>query len=163
MRMVVLVLGSILVGCGPASVSGEVAGTPIESSDAIFHEGTFLVDSVEIRIGGPTSDMCADIAAGRATKGGTALTLSITKDAVGVGTHTVGTSGGLTVASAEKLDTACSDVLKKFASSGTITITTKETTRIQGSFDLLFDSDHLTGSFDARACADTTVDVKTCN
>jgi hypothetical protein len=168
MRAIGLGLLAIVIGCGPASVSGEVAGTAIDSSDAIFDSGSFLGnDLLSVVVGGPSSDLCVDMAAGVAHASESFLSLTISKGTIGLGAHAIGSSigseGVVSVsAGASKLDTACGDILKQSAKSGTITLTEKTATRVQGSFDLLFGTDHVTGSFDARACAKTGLDLKTC-
>lgn len=48
------------------------------------------------------------------------------------------------------------------ATSGTIMVDTMEADRITGRFDLLFGADHLTGTFVAPTCADTTEAFSTC-
>jgi hypothetical protein len=73
--------------------------------------------------------------------------------AVGPGTYEVGSTEHGVEASLEMTDASCNIIGGGQSTTGTVTITTSTADRIEGSFDLTFDSgDHLTGTFAAPVC-----------
>lgn len=165
MRRFALSLAALFAcGCGPASVTGTVGGNPIDSQDAVAELSTGIVDTLHVVIGGSSSDLCQDLSQGVLHQGQSLLQLDIVVGQIADSSYAIGVgSNGIVSAEASKLDTACGDILKRGASGGTITLTKIAGSDIEGSFDLTFDGgDHLTGSFQAPLCANTAVDLKTC-
>lgn len=160
LRTLPLVL--VLAACGPASVSGSIAGQSVDSSDAI---GSLSLGNrvMSVVIGGNTSDLCADLAGKIARKDAGYLTLDIAQlDPIQPGTYVVGGGNAIVGADSSHNDTGCGKILQKSASSGTITIDKLDGPTINGSFMLQFGADKVDGSFQAKLCSTTSLDTKTC-
>ncbi len=165
-RFAWLFVALLVGGCGPASVDGTVNGDSMDSSDAVaeLNQGS-LVDTLHVVIGGSTSDLCQDLSQGILHQGSTMLQLSIVAGTVQAQSYGIGTNisaATMVGATASKFDSACGDVLNASATGGTITLTKVGGSDVEGSFDLVFKSGHLTGTFTASLCANTAVDLKSC-
>lgn len=154
---------ALLAACGPASVSGTVAGESIDSSDAIAEKTSVPVvgDSLHVVIGGDTSDLCADFSQGILRKSSSRLEFTLLKLGKSLAPGAYPIKDGA-IAAATKLDSACGDVLTRVASGGTVTITSIEAATIEGTFDLTFDADHVEGSFSAALCSNSSTRLQSC-
>jgi hypothetical protein len=153
-------------GCGGNSVSGAVGGTRLSARDSLSYGGQSGLVSVRIA---SYADVCAETSDGGRPPGAVFLDLNVS-DSNGVQSksYSIGVSTGVS-ASAEfrALDAQCNNLEDVMATSGSISMgSAGGSSSASGSFDLLFGSDHLTGSFDAPACAGVSDNgpppVKTC-
>jgi hypothetical protein len=75
---------------------------------------------------------------------------------VATGTYTIVPQGGYgATASYTTEDDDCNTTLSETATGGTVTLTTASSSSVAGTFDLTFDTDHVTGSFSAPVCSYT--------
>lgn len=70
--------------------------------------------------------------------------------------------GSEATVTAERVDSACGNVFRATASSGTVTLTGISTSGYEGTFQIQFGGDSLEGAFLAAPCASATVDLKSC-
>jgi hypothetical protein len=155
------------LACGPADVSGTVGGQSIDSSDAIASKSSIPIvggEIVTLAIGGDSSDLCADFAAGVVRKESSRLDIAVTQlgSPLQLGAYQVGKLGTGAMVRAVKLDSGCGQLLDKVASDGSVTITAIDTDGYEGTFLVSFDGEQLSGSFAARLCARASVDKTTC-
>lgn len=160
-------LAPIAVACSPADVTGTVGGQSIDSSDAIAAKSSIPLvggEIVTLAIGGDSSDLCADFAAGRVRKESSRLEIAVTQigSPLQLGAYQINKLGTGAVVRALKLDSGCGTLLNKVASGGTVTITGIDTDGYEGTFQVSFDGDQLAGSFAARLCARASVDTTVC-
>jgi hypothetical protein len=88
------------------------------------------------------------------------LSLTIFADPVAAGSFTVVDADQMTPASGQaeadfnSVDATCSQHgVSATAKSGTVVVTQATSSTVSGTFDLLFGTDHLTGSFDSTVCS----------
>ena len=134
---------------GNASVSGALNGSTLDAKDAIEvfdpTKGTFTF---------LITDYASACAVGNATHpGSNVVAITYDKTMLGSGTYDVAQTQGL-AASFSSYNSACKASTTMAAASGTITFKL-DTCGGEGSFDLTFGADHLTGSFTASVCAAT--------
>jgi hypothetical protein len=159
-------------GMAPATVNGTVNGLTLTAEDAIYaNEPIVGTTSTETTIAIANASMtCADGAAGKIPRNLKSVLLFLATSADGgitaitaPGTYPI---GGINLASFLVFDATCQPVTASSAqaTSGTVTITALSTQAISGTFDLMFGSDHLTGSFNAANCpnAGTSTANPTC-
>jgi hypothetical protein len=161
--LLVPIAALVFAACGPASVSGTLAGRTLDDTDAVGHLDTIAgIDTLGIVIGATQKDICTDLTSGTGVNDGSYLQLQIAADTVKKGTYGLGLADGLVFAKAKRLNGSCSDVLGRTASGGSITLDEVTGDRVRGSFTLAFDGDKLEGTFNVRLCATTSLDFKIC-
>ncbi|MFM2153522.1 MAG: hypothetical protein RL199_1957 [Pseudomonadota bacterium] len=159
-----LVASATALACGPASVDGTVAGVSIDDSDTIASRGSLLgVDVLHVVVGGDTTALCTDFAAGALHAKASLLELSVLARGLGARTYAVGATGDIVGAKVTKLDAACGRAMTKEATSGSVTLTKVDGETVEGRFTLRFDRDTLEGDFAAPLCATSELpDGKSC-
>jgi hypothetical protein len=164
LRPALFASAALLAACGPASIDGTVAGVAVDDSDAIATRGGLLgVDVLHVVIGGDTSALCTDFAAGTLRSKASLLELSVLARGLGARTYAVGASGDIVGAKVTKLDAACGAAMTKDATSGSVTLTKVDGEGVEGRFTLTFDRDRLEGDFAAPLCAQSELpDGKSC-
>jgi hypothetical protein len=163
-RCVSVAFAVLLAACGPASVEGSVAGVEVDDSDAIATRGSLLgLDVLHVVIGGDTSNLCADFAAGALQAKTSLLELSVLARGLAARGYAVGASGDIVAANVTSFDAACGVSMRKAATTGRVTLTKVDGAAVEGSFTLRFDGDTLEGEFAAPLCAKSELpDGKTC-
>ena len=174
-QLLALVLGSTLVACAPAGVSGTVSGNALNAKDAVFG----VQDEQLYLFIGEHDALCSAVASNAHFANASALALAL-KSQDGSGNPMPIVPGKYAVVTPDNFDAAataafarflrtgpdCADVLsddQSYAISGSVTIDSVENGKdARGSFDIKVgtQADELTGSFDAGYCeALTTYDV----
>jgi hypothetical protein len=163
-----LALALLLSACGPASVSGNVAGNSFDDDNVVGRLSQVAgLRQVDVVIGGKGSeDLCRDLTRGDLRQGSTYLTITLSRRGDPLpGDYPVGgipfLDERVANAFASRLDSACGDVLRKAATGGTVTLT-EAGADLRGTFDLLFGEDRLTGSFRAPLCSATSLTLDRC-
>ena len=120
-----------------AANTGPVAGVVISSGTRAACSGGAAEDPYGLQ--GTTSLLI------EAIKGGNAIT---------TGTYTVGATDPVPKVFASTVinDSSCNDTGVESATSGTMTITALTATRLTGSYNLVFGSDTISGTFDIALC-----------
>ena len=158
-----------LVAC-KASVDGTIDDRPIPAPDAIAKTASTLIGATwTVVVGGGSGQLCKDLDKGIGRSQSGLLTLNLLRlafggsEAIGKGSYPIGTTGGVTAtAGVQFLDAACGVSLSKSADSGTITVDSVDANGSSGSFNLLFGSDRITGSFNAALCGADSLSVSSC-
>jgi len=166
----VLTAAVVVLGACKASINGTIEDRPIPAPDAIAKASSTLIGAnLEVVIGGGSGELCKDLDDGVGHSNAGLLTLNLLRfefggsDAIGKGDYIIGTNNGVTAtAGARFLDAACGVTLSKGADSGTITVSDVDANGASGSFNLLFGSDRLTGSFNALMCGVTGLNLQSC-
>ncbi len=149
-----------VVACssGPTSnaVTGTVAGTSLSAQDAVFSNTTAGTGTVV----GVTSfgGACTDLANDQLPKSSVVLSLQLAQGTGSVtnpGTFSfLGTQGATAAFAAEwtSYDSTCTPT-NSMATGGTVTVDSVSSSQLTGTFDIKFNTDHVTGSFVASTCA----------
>jgi hypothetical protein len=164
---VCLLVGAMAaIGCGgPAnSVSGAVAGTSLIGREATLYEGQYInasgatdgwFDGVYID---DEMALCPTLQALRAPGNWTLLNLAIPKDdrasVTQVRTYKIGRFPIAHEVSAwfGRTDSQCMTQLRLEADAGTVTVENATADVVEGSLDVLFGADRITGHFRAVRC-----------
>jgi hypothetical protein len=133
---------------GAARVDGTVARTGLLARSAIAHGALGL--GIQLKISDKLNTCSADH-----ELGATELLLTFAGSTIVAGTYDAGVvQGGQVEANFRLLNSLCSESLLRNSTGGTVTITSVSGTTLAGSFDLLFDVDHIGGEFSAYLCPD---------
>lgn len=148
--------GAVVADAGPSganAVHGSVAGVSLAAASALAIDYSTSTGAPRIAIAISTHANLCSLAGSPAN----ATTLDLDVDAagqpsLGPGTYAIATP--LVSATIVRADATCQQTLSDaHAGSGTITITTIDSTHVAGSFSLKFPSGSLDGTFDAPFCA----------
>lgn len=162
-RSIVFVCLTALVGCGSGnSVTGTVQGNSLAAQDALSFQASesfggvteFLVGALIVNISSACSTATNDQATNKTPPNLTGLSLAVANTAaIAPGTYNI-TSSSVPAASAgfTKTDATCNNTVNASATAGTITISAIDSSHAQGTFNLTFGSDTLTGNFNAPNC-----------
>jgi len=160
----------LLAGCGSAgSVSGTVSGNALSAKDGFGNSAAVEGGRTVTILLGDQSGLCDAARSNKEPKGLTFLLISLSDATVNGTSVTLSTpsAGDYNVASAQnamqgknavasfsKSDASCRGT-SLFANSGTVTVKSIDATtgKASGTFDLTFQSDHLTGSFEVDGCS----------
>jgi hypothetical protein len=176
-RWGVVVLVVALVACGgsvapdtgspPASatVSGTIAGTPIQASNAVTIDEVTTTRGMTVtsRAISVTSNANACSCAPPSHLQSIVLVVGTLGTTIATGTYALPSAEAWYYTQDPSMKPCCSTLVH--ASSGSITLTQVTPTVTVGSFDLLFPAgDHLTGTFTAPLCpsASQAADAATC-
>jgi hypothetical protein len=153
----VLAAVAVAIGCGAsagsASVNGMVGGVSFQPHDAVVHPVQPSATAIDIV---SAANICDDFTQHGYPKNTTAITLYIKPIPAAPGTFT--TESGALQATWEVVDATCASTSFNQATTGTVALTSVTDSSIQGTFDLTFDTDHVSGNFDAVLC-DPSIDA----
>jgi hypothetical protein len=152
--------GTVAGGGGSTSVVGTIGGVSVSTKDTVAiiePSGSNVLAGVAIT---NIPDTCGVLqreflAGGPEPANTEALSLSVTfaGTAVPAGTYAIGDQQAAQVSAIHSTtDSNCMSRASTVASSGSITYAVVSATTIQGSFDLVFGSEHVTGRFAAPVC-----------
>ena len=138
----------ICVVQGSASVSGAVAGASLAAKDAIE-----IFDATRAKFTFRITDYADACTMGSGVHAGsTVVEIAYDANALHSGTYDLASTDGLTAAFT-RYDASCKAASTAPAASGTVTFARLDNCGGEGSFDLVFGSDHVTASFVASVCA----------
>jgi hypothetical protein len=138
--------GSTCTDAGTASVSGTLLGNAFAARDAVaFPTGA----SSGFIIVTDFSGACTYVGTTDAKASSNVISFDFAKTAIAAGTFDT-TSVEVQYA---QFDAKCSSPQGESASSGSVTISSADSKTVTGTFDLVFSSDHVTGSFTAPLLA----------
>ena len=152
--LVVATLGACS-GAGAATVQGTVSGTGLSPADAIFYAVSGGTAIAVVNVG----SVCGFLSQREQPKNLTSLSFYITPAVVSTATYDV-TQTTTIQATWSITDATCTRTTNVAATAGTVTLTGVATDTISGTFDLMFDQDHVSGSFTAKPC-NPSVDAST--
>ena len=150
-----LCLAVLSCGCssgGNGSIQGTVGGATFSPADAVFYPLPPTTTAIAIV---STSGVCDYFSKHEHVKNEFALAIYFEQTAATVGTFDVSQ-----LAVAWDVSDATCNIASQAATSGTVKLTSVTAQSIDGTFDLFFDQDHITGSFHASHC-DPQVDAST--
>jgi hypothetical protein len=124
---------------GNASISGSFQGNSFVPQDAVSYSGNVAIVDFP--------NLCA-YGLADAKSGAKYLYLNFTSGTFPLGTTSIGPD-----LSAQLIanDATCNSVAEGGAS-GTVNVSSVDASGVAGTFDIVFEPDHLTGSFDAPTC-----------
>jgi hypothetical protein len=132
---------------GTASLTGTLLGDTFVPKDAVFYRFGTSSDIVMTDF----ADTCAIAGSSNLKANSNVLLLHILQGTLQTGTLPIGSS---TVdAQFANFDSTCNSPKGESAGGGSVTITAVDGCGVTGTFDLTLNSDHVTGSFRAAACA----------
>jgi hypothetical protein len=151
---------------GTATVTGTVAGHSLAAADAISTVASQSGASAGVILIGTQANQCNEINAHHDLKSATALTIALANRtgtsvlAPAIGTYSIFSqqtvtqhTGNVGDALFSMISAACLATTSVDVTSGTLTLTRVEATGYGGTFDLLFGTDHVTGSFNTGTCS----------
>ena len=150
--LAVVVSGSSAVQCNqtsPGAIDGKVDGGGFTPVEAFFFPLSYAPTTNISLVN--KAGICGYLAPNESFKNLVHLDLLITPTLSAPGTFQIDSSGALVVVW-NAYDDAC-NTWDAHATAGAVTITSVTSTEIQGSFDLTFGGDHVTGTFDASLCS----------
>jgi hypothetical protein len=159
----VMVIAAAACGGSGTSVTGTVGGQSFDAQDAVFITGSSASTTGTI-VGMTTfGALCNAVTTNQIPKSSRVLSFQLAEangttagPVTGPGTFDfLGSSSGATkvfAANWESFDATCTPTSTS-ATGGSVTVTAVTATHIAATFDVTFGTDHITGSFDASACA----------
>ncbi|MGD0528252.1 MAG: hypothetical protein ABSE49_24165 [Polyangiaceae bacterium] len=143
-----------------AQVNGTVDGVTMTVVDQVGVSGTVTTNGSTGSYAGAVitniAGTCSVVQSHANPPNAQALSLVVygSGTTVGPGTYTVGSTAvsGAQVTFAAQ-DAMCTSTASADATGGTVTLSVVNGTSIEGSFDVTFGSDHVSGTFDAPVCA----------
>jgi hypothetical protein len=156
----------------PASVSGTIAGQPVDAQDSASNVYSFDADSEALVYIMNVANCCTMLTASQQPSNAKVIAIQLAiKSPSGIsaptasGTYPVYTaanigaaSGKVALARYQTSDATCSATSDYEASSGSVTLTRVDATSYAGTFDMTFSdgngavTGHVTGSFNANLC-----------
>jgi hypothetical protein len=156
----------------PATVSGTIAGQPVDAQDSASNVYSFDADSEALVYVMNVANCCTMLTASQQPSNAKVIAIQLAiKSPSGIsaptasGTYPVYTaanigaaSGKVALARYQTSDATCSATSDYEASSGSVTLTRVDATSYAGTFDMTFSdgngvvTGHVTGSFDAKLC-----------
>lgn len=149
-------------GSGSASVTGTIQARAIPAQDAVGLSSVAMNGSmVESAVGAVITNVtgaCSVLQNHGNPPDASTLIVAVAADSSSVapGTYDIVSQGFGATASYALQDQNCLTVVSENASSGTVTISSVGSS-VNGSFDLTFGADHITGTFSAPVCVYTPV------
>lgn len=155
MRTLIVVLAAALAACSSTQFHGTVQGQTLAPKESFFQ--TALGDRVVVVVIDDSGGLCS--AKGNCVDPSSS-TLTLTffgLNPVVPGTYAVGSGVG---ASFERTDASCRNIVEGgFATSGSIVLSKLvDGSDAEGTFDLTFGGDHVTGQFAASWCGSAAAD-----
>lgn len=144
-------------GSGTASVTGTIQGMAIPVSDAVGLSSVVMNGSTtEAAVGAIITNVanaCSVLQNHGSPSDASSLVVAIAvaSGSVAPGKYDI-VSQGFGATASYALSQNCVTQLNETATSGTVTISS-DGSSVSGSFDLMFGSDHLTGTFSAPVCS----------
>jgi phosphopentomutase len=151
-------------GDGSATVNGTIQGMAIPAMAAVGLNSIAMAGSMtESAVGAAITNIsgaCGVLQNHGNPPDASTLKVEVVANSASVapGTYMIVSQGFGATANYVLEDQNCIDQLKETATSGTVTISSVGSS-VNGSFDLMFGSDHLTGTFSAPICVYTPSDA----
>jgi len=148
-------------GSGTASVEGTIQGLAIPATDAVGLSSVVMNGSMtEAAVGAIITNVanaCSVLQNHGSPSDASSLVVAVAVDSgsVAPGKYDI-VSQGFGATASYALSQSCVTQATETATSGTVTISSVGSS-VNGSFDLMFGSDHLTGTFSAPICTYTPV------
>jgi hypothetical protein len=151
--LVLVALGATFGACSAkpissARVDGTVAKVGLAARTAIAHGALGL--GIQVEISDKLNTCNVDHALGAVE-----LILTFPGNSIAANTYDAGNApGGQVEADFRVLNATCTETILRRGTGGTVTVTSTSGPTMTGSFDLLFDQDHIGGEFSALLCPD---------
>jgi hypothetical protein len=144
--------GSCNVSSSSALVTGTFLGKAFSPQDSVAFEAH--TTQYEVVVG--LTDFKGECALGNDVKANSNVVAFIYQAATPLVPATIDIAQtNVLFAQYTQFDGTCQSPAGESASSGTITFTRADDCAVEGSFDLMFNTDHVTGSFTSPVCANT--------
>jgi hypothetical protein len=148
------------VSGGGSSVIGTIGGASVQTADVVAlvqsSGGGFVTAGVAYTNVSDTCGVLQRVASGGPEPASTvvlSLSVNMAGTTVPAGTYAIGAQSAIQVAAQFiTTDSTCMTVAQAQATSGTIVYATVSATTIQGTFDVTFGTDRVTGRFTAPLC-----------